>query len=70
MDPPGFLGGYCGGGRRSQHGERPQMRKIHPNPRPTDSFPCDYTEGVMAGFTFYEDIEASTVAAHGCTCVL
>ena len=24
----------------------------------------------MAGFTFYEDIEASTVAAHGCTCVL
>ena len=41
-----------------------------PNPRPTDSFPCDYTEGVMAGFTFYEDIEASTVAAHGCTCVL
>ena len=24
----------------------------------------------MAGFTFYEDIGASTVAAHGCTCVL
>lgn len=26
--------------------------------RPTDSYPCNYTEGILAGFPFYEEIEA------------
>lgn len=39
--------------------------KGKPMVEPTDSFPCDYTEGVMAGFTFYEDIEVQYPFGHG-----
>lgn len=32
---------------------------------PTDSYPCNYTEGILAGFPFYEEIEVQYPFGHG-----